>query len=250
MISIPSLGAAFLAGLVTFVAPCTLPLVPAYLGFLSGVITPADARRSRGRILTAAVLLVAGFSVVFVIFGSLVGLVGSTARDAALARLWIQRVGGVIIIVLGLSMLGVLRIPALQRTLRLRAPRLGRLPMGPRAFLFGVILASGWTPCVGPILGTILFLAASTATVTAGALLLTAFSVGLALPFLLVAVFYGQAARAIARLSRVTRTIEVVAGAFLVFLGYLFVTDRMAAFIASAYRLLDFIQYDALYRFF
>lgn len=247
MIPIPSLASAFVAGLVTFLAPCTLPLVPAYLGFLSGTVGSPRQPRVRWRVLSAGFFLMVGFGLVFTILGSFAGFLGASAGPA---RLLIQRIGGVIIIVLGLSMLGVLRIPLLQRTMRPRIRGLARVPPAPRAFLFGVILASGWTPCIGPILGTVLFLAASTATTGQGAFLLAVYSVGLALPFLLVALFYSQALRAIARLGRLTKAIEIVAGVFLVFIGVLFLTGRMTAFIGSAYRTLDFINYDALYRFF
>lgn len=246
MIPIPSAAAAFLAGLVTFLAPCTLPLVPAYVGFLGG--TAAGERAvSRRRILTGALLFVLGFSAVLVTLGSLAGFLGAAAGTA---RIVIQRVGGVIVIALGLSMLGLFRIPLFQRTVQARIPGLKRLPAGPRAFLFGVILASGWTPCVGPILGTILFLAGSTATVGTGATLLAVYAAGLAVPFLLVALFFERASRLIARVARLSRGIEVVAGLFLVMIGVLFVTDRIGFFISGTYRALDFINYDTLYNFF
>lgn len=246
MIPIPTAASAFLAGIVTFLAPCTLPLVPAYLGFLTGA-TQGQPTVSRRRIMLAAVSFILGFSLIFVVLGSLVGFLGSAAGNF---RRVIERVGGVFILLFGLSLLGLFRIPFLQRTARLRLRGLPRLPMAPRSFLFGVILASGWTPCIGPILGTILFLAASTTSVGSGAGLLAVYAAGLAVPFLLVALFYSQAAKIISRLTSLTRGIEMVAGVFLVFLGILFLAGRMAAFIGSAYRVLDFINYDALYRFF
>lgn len=248
MIPSPSLAAAFVAGLVTFLAPCTLPLVPAYLGFLSSTVRAGRTQsHARWRMVVSAFFLMLGFSVVFVLLGSLAGLVGVAAGPL---RNVLQRVGGVIIIVFGLSLLGLLRLPFLQRTVHARIPGLKKLPAGPRAFLFGVILASGWTPCIGPILGTILFLAASTTTTIQGALLLAVYSVGLAVPFLLVAFFYSRATRFIVRIAPLTRSIEVVAGLVLMFIGFLFLTGRMTAFIGSAYRALDFINYDALYTFF
>lgn len=246
MISVPSVVSAFVAGLVTFLAPCTLPLVPAYLGFLSGTAARGQLP-SRRRILGVAALFILGFSIVFIVLGSLAGFLGILAGPA---RTVIQRIGGVVIILLGLSMLGLFRIPLFQRTVQARLPGTARLPVGLRAFLFGVILASGWTPCVGPILGAILFLAASSATVGAGATLLGVYSLGLAVPFLLAALFCGQAARVIARVAPLAKIIEIAAGLFLVFVGVLFVTNRVTAFIAGAYRALDFINYDALYRFF
>lgn len=246
MIPIPTAASAFLAGIVTFLAPCTLPLVPAYLGFLSSA-TQGQPTVSRRRIILAAVSFILGFSLVFIVLGSLVGFLGSAAGSY---RRVIERVGGIFILLFGISLLGLFRIPVLQRTLQLRLGGLPRLPVGPRSFLFGVILASGWTPCIGPILGTILFLAASTTSVGSGAGLLAVYAAGLAVPFLLVALFYSQAAKVIARLARLTRGIEIVAGLFLVFIGFLFLTGRTTAFIGSAYRVLDFINYDALYQFF
>lgn len=242
---IPSYAAAFVAGLVTFLAPCTLPLVPAYITFLGGA--NHRAATPRRQILWTALLFILGFSLVFMIFGGLAGFFGTVLGPA---RLLLQRIGGIIVIVLGLSMLGVLRLPFLQRSFQARVPGLARLPAGRRSFLFGIILGSGWTPCVGPILGTILFLAASTTTVLSGISLLAVYSLGLAVPFLIVALFYSRAAHLIARVAPLSRGIEIVAGLFLLFLGYLFLTDRMTLFIARTYQLLDFINYDALYRFF
>lgn len=239
---------AFIAGILTFLAPCTLPLVPGYLGFISGVSlndlqNPGKSKKARGKIFLNGVLYVIGFSMVFVMLGSLFGLGG-----AALAgyRIWLARIGGVFVILFGLFMIGVLKLPFLnveRHIIGVKALKPGN-PIS--SFLFGAAFAFGWTPCVGPILGFILTLAAASSTVGQGALLLLVFSLGLAVPFLLIAAVIGRASAYIAKLSTVLTIISVIGGLFLIFLGILLLTDKFSIWISYFYQWFGFINYERL----
>lgn len=230
---------AFVAGLITFLAPCTLPLVPGYLGYISG--TSLDA--PRGKMLRAGLFFVLGFSAVFILLGSLAGLGGQFLLPY---RVYLSRIGGALVLLLGLALLGIFKLPILNKTAHFRvSERLrGGSPRG--AFLFGAAFGFGWTPCVGPILGSILLLATTTATVFQGALLLAVFSAGLAVPFLLVAAAASRAMRLIRGFSRFLPVVEKIGGALLVLLGFLMITDRFALWLVWMYRVFDFINYDRL----
>ena len=184
----------FAAGLVSFVAPCTLPLVPAYLGYAAGLTgldlaDPETRERSRGRLLVGSALFVFGFSIVFVALGIAAGGIGHAIHAAGTA---VQVAGGVLMVVFGLVLAGVLRIPGFERTFRPEAPkRLRKLGLG-AAVPFGIVFGIGWTPCVGPFLGTALALAAVAGHATEGAILLLAYALGLGLPFLVVALLWAS----------------------------------------------------------
>src|SRR6266699_3663591 len=168
------------AGIISFTSPCCLPLIPGYLSYVSALpVSELDTRQARAVTVKAAVLFVAGFTFVFTLLGVSFAFVG-----AALLRQVpvIVQVAGVAIIVMGLAMTGILRIPALYRERRVD---LARLPRGPRAaFGLGMAFAVGWVPCIGPVLATILTAAAATKTVAWGGLLLVVYSVGLGIPFI------------------------------------------------------------------
>ncbi|MBI3305275.1 sulfite exporter TauE/SafE family protein [Candidatus Parcubacteria bacterium] len=242
------LAPAFMAGLLTFLAPCTLPLVPGYLGFISGVSlddlqTSEKAARLRLKIFLNGLLFVLGFSLVFIFFGTAAGLAG---RGLLPYRIWLTRIAGVFVIIFGLFMLGVLRIPFLARARRLRVPALFKRGKPMSSLVLGAAFGFGWTPCVGPILGSILFLASTAATAGQGALLLAIFSLGLAVPFLTIALGIGSASAYLAQVSRYLHVVSVVGGIFLVLLGILLVTGKTYVLIAYGYRLFNFIQYDRL----
>src|SRR5919199_6168907 len=169
---------ALAAGALSFSSPCTLPLVPGYLGYMSGVSS------SRGRTVAAAGLFVIGFAIVFTCLGAVASELGSLLL---LHRPLIEKLAGALIVVLGLFVLGLAPLPFLMREGR---PFLERVRPGPSgALLLGAAFAFGWTPCVGPVLGSILLLAAGQRTLAAGALLLFLYSLGLGLPFLGAALF-------------------------------------------------------------
>ncbi len=231
-------GVALVAGLFSFLSPCVLPLVPVYIGYLGGA-TVADAGASRWRTLAHAGAFVGGFTLVFVALGSLMGLASylltlgtgafgwASQAAAAINRStpWLARLGGVLLIVLGLHLTGLVHIPFLYRELRFEQAR----PKGRglwASVLVGMIFAAGWTPCVGPYLMTILMLASNAGTVGRGALLLAVYSVGLGLPFLLAGLALDAVARQLKQLNRYLGVVSIVGGGLVVIMGVLLVTGR------------------------
>lgn len=244
---------AFIAGLLTFLAPCTLPLVPAYLGFISGASAkdlqdPTKLKCIRRRVLWNGLFYVLGFSAVFVGLGVVFGLGG-----VALAKyqLLLTRIGGGFVIFFALYLMNILdKIPGLKQILsaehRMKLPQSLKPGSPSSSFIFGATFAFGWTPCVGPILGSILLLASSTATVLQGAFLLSVFSLGLAIPFLLIALGIGHASETVKKLSKILPYISFIGGVFLLFLGILLVTNSMGIWLTWAYELFSFFEYEAL----
>lgn len=222
-----SLGIAFLAGLVSFLSPCVLPLVPSYVTFVTGMtldeLTVSGRAAARRQAALHASFFVLGFSLVFVALGATATALGATLRHALPLM---QQVGGVVIALFGLWMLGVLRLPALMRERRLH---LATKPAGMAGSLVvGVAFGAGWTPCVGPVLASILLYAGVSATMERGMLLLAAYSLGLGLPFWLAAVGLNWYLVGAKRLARWLRPIELAAGALLVAVGVLLFTGRFA----------------------
>lgn len=239
---------AFIAGLLTFLAPCTLPIVPAYLGFISGASfdelrDPVRARSLRWRIFGNGLAFVVGWSVVFILLGTLVGSIG-----AALVpwRLWLGRIGGIFVIIFGLFMLNVLKIPFLAREVHVSVPPLFRRGTPANSLVLGSAFGIGWTPCVGPILGSILLLASTSATALQGATLLGVFSLGLAIPFLAIAAGVGSATRFLERATPFLNVVSIIGGLFLIGLGILLLTDNFSLLISYGYRWLRFINYESL----
>lgn len=224
MIGDVSVPLAFLAGLASFLSPCVLPLVPGYLSYMSGM-TAADPTPARTRRTAAvAMMFVSGFTVVFVAFGVTATLLGSfllTNKET------LARVGGVLIIVMGLVFMGVLRIPLLYREARFHPNTKAGL-WG--SFVLGTAFAFGWSPCIGATLGAVLTMAAGRAETggpAQGALLLLVYSLGLGIPFLLAGVGVSRLTSVLGMLRRHVRTINLVSGAILVLVGVLFVTGQV-----------------------
>ena len=238
---------AFIAGFLMFLAPCTLPLVPGYLGFISGVsLEHLDVKKARHKIFINGLLYVFGFSAVFISLGTVFAASGALFGGY---RIWLARVGGKFIVFFGLYTLGFSHLRAFQFLARERTLPVIKYfsPGNPvSSLVFGMTFALGWTPCVGPILGSILTLAATAGSIKGGAVLLALFSLGLAIPFLLIALFIGSAMRFVARYSSYLAFVSLVGGVFLVFLGLLIFTDNLAVWTGIAYRLFQFINYDAL----
>jgi cytochrome c-type biogenesis protein len=218
----PALGVvvAFLAGLLSFLSPCVLPLVPSYVGFLTGMTLPEVSGRRRVA-LVHALLFVGGFSLVFILLGaSATGL----GRALNYYQVWLQRIGGVLIIGFGLVCLGAFRIRRLSQERRLH---LERKPLGYLgSVLVGMVFAAGWTPCIGPVLGGILGLAATSTDVSRGMLLLGAYSAGLALPFLLAAVALDSFLEWFQRFRRFLPWVMRITGVMLVLVGLLLVSGE------------------------
>lgn len=211
---------AMLAGAISFTSPCCLPLIPGYLSYISGLpISELGQREARALTLRAALLFVAGFTLVFTALGVSFAFVGGALlRNVPV----IIKVAGVVIILMGLAMMGLLRIPLLYRERRVD---LGRIPSGPRAaFPLGMAFAFGWAPCIGPVLATILASAAATQTAVWGGVLLVFYSLGLGIPFVALALGFQRARGSLEWLKRHGRRIEMLGGALLVGVGVLFVS--------------------------
>jgi cytochrome c-type biogenesis protein len=227
MIHDVSVPAALVAGLVSFLSPCVLPLVPPYLIYLTGatierVSHDETAKTSKRAVMLAALTFVLGFSTVFVALGASASFIGGLIR-AWSAQLSI--VAGIVIIVMGLHFLGLTRIGFLMREGRLTAPK----PVGLwGAYVMGLAFAFGWTPCIGPILAAILSVAATEATVVKGAGLLAVYSAGLGIPFLLAALMVEQSASLFNRMKRHLNTIERGIGVLMVLTGIAFLTGTIS----------------------
>ena len=220
-----SLPAAAAAGLISFLSPCVLPLVPPYLCYLAGStldeLSREDVGRTRRDAVLASLLFVAGFTTVFVALGATASVLGSLVRQFSTI---LSVVSGLAIIVMGLHFVGLFRIGLLYREARLEVAR----PAGLwSAYAMGLAFAFGWTPCIGPILAAILTVAGSEATVAHGAVLLLAYSAGLGLPFVAAALAVGGFMRFLKRFRAHFVTVERVAGVLLVITGLAFLTGGM-----------------------
>ena len=218
---------AFGAGVLSFASPCVLPLVPAYVGMLAGA-TVSGERASQARTMVHAVAFVAGFGAIFVGLGASVGLVGFAFQDVV-RSLAFRAVAGGSLILLGLHGAGIVRIPLLLRDIRVRFNPAGRFGVVP-SFLVGAAFAAGWTPCIGPILGTILLYAGTEGTVGQGAILLAAYSLGLGVPFLLAGYALESATRLFRRLNRQARVVELASGSLVAAMGVVILTGGLTWF--------------------
>ena len=220
-----SIPTAFVFGIASFLSPCVLPLVPAYMSFMSGATVEELMAGRKSEIFRQtglrSVFFVLGFSLVFVTMGATATSIGRVLNNHMNT---LMKVGGVIITVFGLQMLGIFRIRALYSEKRFHIkPR--KVGIG-GAFLIGITFAFGWTPCVGPVLASILTLAADSKTVSQGILLLSAYSMGLGIPFLLTGFATGAMLRAISILKRHVRKVEIVSGVLMILVGVLIFAGR------------------------
>lgn len=215
-----SAAVAFAAGLLSFLSPCVLPLIPSYIGFLTG-LTAEEIQVRRGTALLHALWFVAGFTLVFVALGASASALGSLLLRS---QTWIGRIGGILVILFGLYLLGILRPAFLMRE---RQIHFARKPIGYLgSSLVGITFGAAWTPCIGPILGGILTLAAARSSVREGTALLAVYALGLALPFLLTALALERFLAWFQRFRPYIVWVDRIAGVLLIALGALLLTDR------------------------
>ncbi|WP_412554584.1 cytochrome c biogenesis CcdA family protein [Shimia sp. MIT1388] len=224
---LPGIFIALTAGMVSFLSPCVLPIVPPYLAYMSGVsmselTTEQEARR---KAIVAALFFVMGLSTVFLFLGFTASAFGAFfLQNQAL----FSKIAGGVVIVFGLHFLNVFRIPFLDREARIETGESGGSAFG--AYVLGLAFAFGWTPCIGPQLGAILSLAAGEASIARGTVLLGVYAAGLGIPFLLAAIFLNRAMGVMNKLKRHMGTIEKVMGGLLLFVGVMLVTGAFSTF--------------------
>lgn len=212
---------AFAAGLLSFLSPCVLPLIPSYVTFVTG-LTIDDVQRSRRITLVHSLLFVTGFTLIFMALGATATTLG---RLMGYNREWVGRIGGVIVIALGLYLLGVFNVGILSRERRLH---IATKPLGYLGTIFvGMAFAAGWTPCIGPILGAVLTYTASSADLHRGLVLLFAYSLGLAVPFVIAALMIDRFIGVFQRYRAALLWTSRIAGVLLVGVGILMLTDTM-----------------------
>ncbi|MBI5933559.1 MAG: cytochrome c biogenesis protein CcdA [Chloroflexi bacterium] len=211
-----TVGLAFLAGLASFLSPCVFSLVPAYIGYLGGRAAGGEGgENSRWVTFTHGLAFVLGFSVVFIVLGLAVAAAGAFLYDL---RFWLAKIGGIVVIIFGLHMIGVFRIPFLEYDVRVHSlpdKKLGYLSSA----LMGVFFSAGWSPCVGPVLGAILTLALNGGSLVLGAQLLTSYSAGLAIPFLVAALGIGWVSNILRKHNKVMHYVEIGMGVILIIVG-------------------------------
>ena len=217
-----SLPVAFLAGLVSFLLPCVLPLIPGFLAYLAG-IPMRNAASHRRTIFLNSIAFVLGFAVVFAALGVLLNTLFANIADSL--QVWLARAGGIIIIFFGLYLTRLVKIPSLEREYKMGVATKSNRPMYLTSFLFGFAFAAGWTPCVGVVLGAILGLAASAPG--SSFFLFLAYALGLGIPFLLVGFFTAQASAFIGRYARFSEYITIAFGILLIALGILVFTKNL-----------------------
>ncbi|MBN2073581.1 MAG: cytochrome c biogenesis protein CcdA [Actinobacteria bacterium] len=237
---------AFVAGLLAFISPCILPLIPVYLGMMSGraVYPGSGAGNSRGKVsqkmylFINSILFVLGFSVVFIVLGSTATALGRLMGEYSSI---ITRIGGVILIVFGLHYAGLFKIRFLNFEKRFNMPesiRSGYLG----SFFFGIIFSFGWIPCVGMILSGILLLASQLDTLLQGVALLAVFSAGLGIPFIIASIFISFFSGFLKKLNRHLNIVSIISGVFIIILGIIFVTDSMTLVIGFLSRYVPFLN--------
>ena len=216
-----TIGLAFLAGLSSFLSPCVLSIVPAYIGYLGGRAAGGETSPTNRLItFTHGLAFVAGFSIVFITFNILASALGLVLYDL---RTWLEKIGGIVIVIFGLQMIGVLRIPFLEYDVRVHKQvdrRWGYLS----SMFMGVFFSAGWSPCIGPVLGWIMTLSVNGGSIIKGTTLGVAYSIGLALPFLAAALGIGWVSLLLRRFSKAMHLIQIIMGVLLIVVGIMLFT--------------------------
>lgn len=223
---------ALFAGVVSFTSPCCLPLMPGYVSFIGGVSTDREGGVATRTTMRAALLFIGGFAITFTMMGLGASVLGSAILRNRQA---LTQVAGAFVIVMGLATVGVLRVPFLQREMR---PGMGHVRPGPAGALpLGIAFAVGWTPCIGPVLAAILTAAAASDGILRGGALLLVYSLGLGIPFLLLARGFAAGGRIFAWFRRHGRAVELVGGGLLVLMGVLMITGAWVRLFTPLLRL-------------
>lgn len=221
-----SYPAAFIAGLLSFLSPCILPLIPAYFTFITGFsledLTGDRSGDIRSKVILSTVSYVLGFSLVFILLGASASYLGAFIFEY---REWIRIIGGGFIILLGIHLTGLIRIQSLEFEKRIHLEKKPVHFLG--TFIVGMAFGAGWSPCIGPLLGSILIIAGSQETVWEGVALLGVYSSGLAIPFLIMSVFINFLLAFMKKASRAIRYVNVLAGILLILVGLLLITDKL-----------------------
>ncbi|RKP50005.1 cytochrome c biogenesis protein CcdA [Cohnella endophytica] len=220
---------AFSAGLLSFFSPCVLPLIPVYLSYLIGSTATDIQTEETKKLLWRAILFILGFSFVFILLGV---SVSSVSRLVSEHLQIVMRFGGLLIILFGLQLTGVLRIKLLYSDTRFAPKRTQAGALG--AVVLGMAFAAGWTPCIGPILSSILIYASSMSTIGKGVLLLTAYSLGMAVPLLMSALLVDHMRRILRKISRFLPAISIVSGVVMIVMGVLMYTNRLESIVGAS----------------
>ncbi len=227
-LSVLALPAIFLAGVVSFLSPCVLPLVPAYVSYITGesVADISSGQRIHAQLpaLLLSLFFVLGFSVVFIVLGASASMLGQSLLKF---RYEANIIGGAIIIAFGLFMTGLIKVPFLNRDTRFNAKLDGGGPAS--TFVLGLAFGFGWTPCIGPVLGTILSASAVAATLNQGIAFLSVYALGLGLPFMAAALFAGKFLSRLKGMRRMGKTLHIVAGIILIATGIAMITGYLSA---------------------
>ncbi len=220
-----SYQAALIAGLLSFFSPCILPLIPAYFSFITGLsldeLTTGDDLKTRQKVILATLAYISGFSFIFILFGASASFMGGLISKFS----WLIRyIGGGVIIIFGLHLLGVVNIKTLNFEKRIHLSEKPMHLMG--TFVIGMAFGAGWTPCIGPLLGSILIVAGSQETVLQGVVLLTLYSAGLAIPFLIISFFINRILEIMRGAKKALLYVNKISGVLLIILGILLITDK------------------------
>jgi cytochrome c-type biogenesis protein len=225
-----SYPAAFIAGLLSFFSPCVLPLIPAYFTFISGFsleeLTHGRNAAMRRKVILSTSFFVLGFSLVFISMGASASYLGAlmvTYKD------WIRIIGGILIVILGIHLTGIIRIRGLDFEKRMKIEKKPLHFLG--ILVIGMAFGAGWSPCVGPLLGSILILAGSQGTVWQGVVLLAVYSSGLAIPFILISIFINFLLIFIGKASKVLKYVNIAAGVVLIAVGFVLISNKLHVFV-------------------
>lgn len=225
-----SYPAAFLAGLLSFFSPCVLPLIPAYFTFITGFsleeLTAESNAVIRKKVVLSTLSYVSGFSLVFILLGASASFLGGLIYSY---KEFIRIIGGIIIIIMGIHLTGIFRIPGLEFEKRLTINKKPLHLLG--TFVIGMAFGVGWSPCIGPLLGSILILAGSRETVWQGVMLLGTYSAGLALPFIVISIFINYLLQFMKKASRILKYVHAAAGVLLIIVGLILITNKLYIFI-------------------